>query len=133
MMTIGEKIKSLRIKANLTQEELAIAADTTKQTIHKYETGIITNIPASKIKALADRLSTTPAFLMGWDEPSVATTKNLSNYTPITVYNYKGTPGAKKIEINDDNFEAIGDLITEIENLPAEKIKAITEMIKKIK
>ena len=132
-MTIGEKIKYLRIKANLTQEELAIAANTTKQTIHKYETGIITNIPASKIKALADRLSTTPAFLMGWDDTSVSDTQQKPNYTPITVFNYKGTPGARKIEINDDNFEAIGDLITEIENLPAEKIKAITEMIKKIK
>lgn len=129
-MTIGEKIKTLRIQANLTQEELALAANTTKQTIHKYETGIITNIPASKIKALADRLSTTPAFLMGWDDSG---TKHPPHYASLTVFNYEGTPGARKIEINDDNFEAIGDLITEIENLPAEKIKAITEMIKKIK
>lgn len=67
-MTIGEKIKKLRIEFDLTQEELALAADTTKQTIHKYETGIISNIPASKIKAIADKLNTTPAYLMGWDE-----------------------------------------------------------------
>ena len=67
-MTIGEKIKFFRTKLNLTQEDLAIAANTKKQTIHKYETGIITNIPASKIKAIADKLETTPAFLMGWDD-----------------------------------------------------------------
>ena len=66
-MTIGEKIKFLRIKSNLTQEELANYANTTKQTIHKYETGIITNIPANKIKAISEKLGTTPAYLMGWE------------------------------------------------------------------
>ena len=65
-MTIGEKIKYLRLKNNLTQEELAVFAKTKKQTIHKYENGIITNIPASKVKLIADRLNTTPSYLMGW-------------------------------------------------------------------
>ena len=68
MLTIGQKIKSLRTQLNFTQEDLAQAANTTKQTIHKYETGIISNIPASKIKAIADKLDTTPAYLMGWDK-----------------------------------------------------------------
>ena len=67
-MTIGERIKHLRIQCDLSQSELADAAETTKQTIHKYETGIISNIPASKIKAMADRLNTTPAYLMGWED-----------------------------------------------------------------
>ena len=52
----------------MTLEDLAEAANTTKQTIHKYETGIISNIPASKVKAIADRLSTTPSYLMDWDD-----------------------------------------------------------------
>lgn len=69
-MTIGEKIKLLRIQCNLTQEELANYANTTKQTIHKYETGIITNIPANKIKAISEKLGTTPAYLMGWETES---------------------------------------------------------------
>lgn len=67
-MTIGEKIKTLRIALDFTQEELAASAGTTKQTIHKYETGIISNIPASKIKAMSDKLQTTPAYLMGWED-----------------------------------------------------------------
>ena len=66
--SIGDKIKELRISLQLTQEELATSASTTKQTIHKYETGIISNIPASKIKAIADKLQTTPAYLMGWED-----------------------------------------------------------------
>lgn len=68
--SIGFKIKALRTALQLTQEELAVAASTTKQTIHKYETGIISNIPASKIKSMADKLQTTPAYLMGWTESS---------------------------------------------------------------
>ena len=67
-VNIGERIRMLRLAAKLTQEELANAAGTTKQTIHKYETGIISNIPASKIKFMADKLNTTPAYLMGWHE-----------------------------------------------------------------
>ena len=67
-MDIGTKIKNLRLSLEFTQDELAKAANTTKQTIHKYETGIVTNIPASKIKAMADKLNTTPAYLMGWTD-----------------------------------------------------------------
>jgi repressor LexA len=75
-MTVGEKIKNLRISLDLTQEALATAASTTKQTIHKYETGIISNIPASKLKAIADKLHTTPAYLMGWIDNSESQKKN---------------------------------------------------------
>lgn len=80
-MDIGTKIKQLRKDLNMTQEELALAANTTKQTIHKYETGLITNIPASKIKAMADKLKTTPAYLMGWSDSSKYT--SLEPYNPI--------------------------------------------------
>lgn len=65
-MTIGEKIKMLRESLGLTQEELAKRVGATKQTIFKYENGIITNIPMNKITVLADALGTTPAELMGW-------------------------------------------------------------------
>ena len=41
-MTIGQRIKEMRLAKNLTQDELAARIHTTKQTIHKYENGIIT-------------------------------------------------------------------------------------------
>ena len=87
-MTIGTKIKNLRIALKLTQEELASAVGTKKQTIHKYETGIISNIPASKIKALADKLETTPAYLMGWEEEEK--NEKLSIYDKYNSLNYIG-------------------------------------------
>ena len=76
LIAIGTKIKCLRVSLKLTQEELASAIGTKKQTIHKYETGIISNIPASKIKALADKLQTTPAYLMGWADDEETEKKN---------------------------------------------------------
>ena len=36
-MAVGDRIKELRRKHNLTQDELAMRMGTTKQTIHKYE------------------------------------------------------------------------------------------------
>ena len=52
MMTIGDRIKQLRRKNSLTQDDLAEKLSTTKQTIHKYENNIITNIPADKIEVV---------------------------------------------------------------------------------
>ncbi len=66
-MDIGQRIKRIRLEKHLTQDELALQIDTTKQTIYKYENGIVTNIPASKIEAIANVLNTTPEYLMGWD------------------------------------------------------------------
>ena len=40
-MTLGERIRSLRKARGMTQQELADKLHTTKQTIGKYEQGII--------------------------------------------------------------------------------------------
>ena len=52
----------------LSLEQLADAIGTSRQTVHRYETGVISNIPSEKVEALAKALCTTPAQLMGWDE-----------------------------------------------------------------
>ncbi len=80
-MTIGEKIKTLRESLNMTQEELAKRIHVTKQTIFKYENGIITNIPMNKITALAESLGTTPSELLGWDA------ETLDSYKPEKLIN----------------------------------------------
>lgn len=69
-MTIGERIKQLREERDITQTELANAVGASKQTIYKYEKGIVTNIPSEKIELIATYFSVSPAYLMGWtDEP----------------------------------------------------------------
>ncbi len=72
-MAIGEKIRKLRKNCGLTQDELAFRLNTTKQTIHKYENNIITNIPSDKIEKMASIFGVSPAYIMGWEEPQVHT------------------------------------------------------------
>jgi repressor LexA len=62
----GEAIKDLRKSEGLSQEELAKMLDTTKQTIYKYENGIVTNIPSDKIEEMSRIFSVSPAVIMGW-------------------------------------------------------------------
>lgn len=67
-MTIGARIKELRLKNNMMQVDLAKAVNSSKQTIYKYENDIVTNIPYDKIILLAKALNTTTAYLMGWED-----------------------------------------------------------------
>lgn len=66
-MTISNKIKRLRKAAKISQVELAEKLGTTKQTVYKYENGLITNIPSDKIEIMARLFDTTPQYLMGWE------------------------------------------------------------------
>ena len=63
----GDRIRQLREQKKLTQEELARLLDTKRQTISKYEKGIVTNIPSDRIEAMARILDTTPEYILGWD------------------------------------------------------------------
>lgn len=78
----SSKLKELRKSKGMTLDELAEMIGTSKQTIHRYENGTITNVPPEKVESLASALGTTPGELMGWDsEP----TEIYSNVTPMTV------------------------------------------------
>ncbi len=67
-MELNEKIKNLREESRLTMSELAEKVGVSASTIMRYETGAISNLKRDKIKALADALNTTPAYLMGWTD-----------------------------------------------------------------
>lgn len=88
-MTVGERIKKKREKMNISQVDLARKIDCTKQTLYKYENSIITNIPSDKIEKIARVLLTTPAYLMGWEEPSPANKLDYSKISNIMPLPYK--------------------------------------------
>ena len=67
-MAKGDRIRELRRAKKITQEELARLLSTTKQTISKYEKGIVTNIPSDKVEAMAKILETTPEYILEWEE-----------------------------------------------------------------
>ena len=66
-INIGERLKNLRLQHGFTQEEVGRKINVSKQTLYKYENGIITNIPSDKIELMAAIYNTSPAYLMGWD------------------------------------------------------------------
>jgi transcriptional regulator with XRE-family HTH domain len=78
-MNLGNKIKTARENAGLTQEELGKKCSTTKQTIYKYETGVVTNIPLDRLQKIADVLDVSAAFLLGWEEEQPADLGELSD------------------------------------------------------
>lgn len=67
-MAIKDRIKKLRQEKQMTLEEVSKIVGVSRQTIQKYENGIISNIPSDKIELLAKALDTTPAYIMGWEE-----------------------------------------------------------------
>lgn len=69
-MSKGQRIKDLREKNKMTQEQLATRLGTSKQTVFKYETGLITNIPSDKVEMMAKIFHVSPAYIMDWDEPN---------------------------------------------------------------
>lgn len=79
-MGLKENIKQKRMEKEMTLEELANKVGVSRQTIQRYESGIISNIPSDKIELMADALKTTPAYLMGWEQPVNASAS-------ITLYN----------------------------------------------
>ncbi len=67
-MSIANNIKVRRRELGYTLEEIAKRLGTSRQTVHRYETGVISNIPSDKVELLADVLDVTPSYLMGWDD-----------------------------------------------------------------
>lgn len=66
-MRINEKIKSLRKQKDMTLEDVAKKVGVSRQTIQRYESGVISNIPYDSIMRLAKAFNVHPGVLMGWD------------------------------------------------------------------
>ena len=67
-MTKGERIKKRRELLGFSQTELADLAEISKQTLFKYESNIVDNIPSNAVIKLASVLKTSPNYILGWDE-----------------------------------------------------------------
>jgi transcriptional regulator with XRE-family HTH domain len=66
-MNFKENLKNRRLELNLTLDHVAEKLHVSKPTLHRYESGIIDNIPFDKVEKLAEILKVTPSWLMSWD------------------------------------------------------------------
>ena len=69
-MEIKDIIRNRRVELELTMKQLAEKVGVSEGTISRWESGEIANMRRDKVKALADALGTTPAVIMGWEEPA---------------------------------------------------------------
>lgn len=90
MASLNENIKKARSASNKTLEDVATIVGVSRQTIQKYESGVISNIPSDKVELLAKALDTTPAFLMGWEKSSL--TADIIQYDNIRPVSLKKFP-----------------------------------------
>lgn len=81
-MAIGERIKRKREEFGISQTDLAKRIGVSKQTLYKYESNIVTNIPSNIIEQIASILDVSPAYLMGWEKLSSA---EINNIYPIAL------------------------------------------------
>jgi transcriptional regulator with XRE-family HTH domain len=63
---MANRIKELRKKADMTQEEVGALIGIKKSAVAKYESGDIENIKRASVEKLADFFGVTPAYLLGW-------------------------------------------------------------------
>lgn len=68
-MSIGETLRRLRESCGMSQEYVGKQIGTSKQTIYKYESGVVTNIPLDKLEQLAALFGVAPEYLAGWEKP----------------------------------------------------------------
>lgn len=82
-MGFKENLKKYRLEKSMTLEELANIIGVSRQTVQKYESGIISNIPFDKIEKLSKALNISPSILMGWDNKKEKSLYYLLNDTVL--------------------------------------------------
>lgn len=99
-MSIGKRIKELRLQKNFTLEYVGGIIGASKQNLYKYENEIITNIPSDKIEKLAVLYEVSPCYIMGWEIPQKAESA-LSEAETAIIKKYNGLNEKGKEYIND--------------------------------
>ena len=96
----------------MTQEELGTICGTTKQSIFKYETGVITNIPRDKMEKIASALGVTPTYLMGWDTKPLTVNQVLSRPTTSPSESEKNKPAESELDELDKELLRLAAQLT---------------------
>ena len=65
--TPGERIKELRLLAEMSQDELGRRVGVQRAAINKYEKGTVENIPIKTIEKIAQVFDVSPSYIVGWN------------------------------------------------------------------
>lgn len=113
-MTIGERIKELRLEKHYSLRDLAKQIGVTAPTIQRYESGEIPNISPEMVRKLASALGTSASWLLGEHEQTAknAVTVELSSTESMLLKMYRAFSSSDKdiirsmiMRINDSRLK----------------------------
>lgn len=109
-MTVGDRIRKQRENLGISQTDLAKSVKIAKQTLYKYETNIITNVPSNTVQSIAEVLNVSPAYLMGWVEDNL--TEEIAALMPEILSDSTLIEHIKKLmKLNKEHQQTIYDNI----------------------
>lgn len=95
-MDISKKIKELRIRKDLSLEQVGDYVGVSKATVLKWESGQIKNMRRDKIVRLAEILGITPGDLLGWndsiEQSNLAFSLSLTEHEVALIEAYRANP-----------------------------------------
>ena len=127
-MTLGEKIKKLRLERGLTQEELGDVLGVKKAAVQKYESGQVQNLKQSTIKKLCEVFNKYPDYFIfdDFDNDLEAQLRKEVEFVQIIEKKYgKEVVGIFEIviELNDDSKKKVSDYVNDIAFIQSVKCK----------
>ena len=96
----------------MTLDEVAQKVGVSRQTIQRYESGVIQNIPSDNIEKIANILGVSPGVLMGWESPDHTAEDIRSNAPPPLRGDARSRKQLEKILADDQltyNGVVLGD------------------------
>lgn len=125
-MKIGKRINERRKELKISAEELGKRLNKDRSTIYRYENGDIENLPLDILEPIAKALETTPAYLMGWENP-----ENIENMK-IELLGKEGAAEVNELatilkRINKD--EGFRNLLININKLNPDELENITVFV----
>lgn len=113
LKAISKRLHQARVDKRMTLEEVANKVGVSIPAIHKYERGVIANMPINRVKQLADIYGVSPGWIMGWEESE----------------NSPKTPHEELTELVEERPE-LYQLVETAKFLPPEGVKRMIRLVK---
>lgn len=76
-MNFGERLKKARNQKGITLKDLGKLIGRSESVVQRYESGVISNLDNEIVAKLAEALSISPAYLMGWTDVNTVQTVDI--------------------------------------------------------
>lgn len=115
-MSVGKRISQRRKELGISADALGKKLGKDRSTIFRYENGDIEKLPIDILRPIAEALLTTPEYLMGWDEETMASVqKNNSTIADAVV----------RMRTDEDFASIVSDLMA----LEPEQLTAVKQLL----